>query len=96
MTRQASAKYYQKNKEKVEKKKSRKRYQNLSEEEKNKRQEYGHERYKNLSEDEKQKLVEYRKRYYEMLKITEMSLNKVFVSSCKSKNGVILQWSRTI
>ena len=29
-----------------------------------------------------------------MLKITEILLNKVFVSSCKSKNGVILQWSR--
>ena len=56
MTRQASAKYYQKTKKRL-KKKSRKRYQNLSEEEKNKRREYGHERYKNLSEDEKQKLV---------------------------------------
>ena len=52
MTRQASAKYYKKNKD-----------QNLSEEEKIKKREYGHERYKNLSEDEKQKLVAYRKRY---------------------------------
>ena len=53
MTRQASAKYYKKNKEKIQK--SRESYQNLSEEEKYKKIEYGHEQYKNLSEDEKQK-----------------------------------------
>ena len=62
MSRELSAGYYKKNKEKIHKK-SRKRYQNLTEEEKNKKQEYGCERYKNLSEDEKQKLVECRKRY---------------------------------
>ena len=43
-------------------------YQNLTEEEKNKKREYGRERYNNLSEDKKQKLVEYKKRCYEMQK----------------------------
>ena len=33
------------------------RYQSLSKEEKETKQQYGHERYKNLPEDEKQKLV---------------------------------------
>ena len=33
------------------------RYQNLSEEEKNKKREYGRERYKNLPENENQTLV---------------------------------------
>ena len=37
------------------------RYQNLSKEEQEKKQQYGRKRYKNLSEDEKQKLVEYKK-----------------------------------
>ena len=56
-----SAKYYQENKERLQKK-ARKRYQNLSTEEKGKKQQYGRERYKNLSEEKKQKLVEYRKK----------------------------------
>ena len=43
---------------------SRERYQNLTNEEKTKKQEYGRERYKNLSENEKQKLSEYRKRSF--------------------------------
>ena len=36
----------------------------LSKEEKEKKQQYGHERYKNLTEDKKQNLVEYRTKYY--------------------------------
>ena len=60
-----SARYYQKNKEKIQKKFC-EREQSLTEEENNKNREYGHERYKNLSEDEKQRLVEYRKRYYKI------------------------------
>ena len=75
MTRQASVKYCQK-KQKV-KKKSCSRYQNPTEEEKNKKWEYGHERSKNLSENEKQKLIEHRKRH-EMWKITERLFSKVF------------------
>ena len=48
---------------KVYKKKARERYQNLSKEEKEEKQQYGLERYKNLPEDAKQKLVEYIKKY---------------------------------
>ena len=47
---------------------SRKRYQNFTEEEKNRKWKYYRERDKNLSEDEKERLVEYRKRCYEMRK----------------------------
>ena len=43
MSKNFSAKYYQ----------ARERYQNLSKEEKEKKQQYGHERYKNLLEDGK-------------------------------------------
>ena len=64
MSKNLSAKYYQENKERLQKK-ARKRYQNLSKEEKGKKQQYGRERYKNLSEEKKQKLVEYRKNIIE-------------------------------
>ena len=56
-----------KNKEKLLRKVS-ERYQDLSINKKNKKQEYDSEQYKNLLEDEKQRLVECRKR---MLKIME-------------------------
>ena len=52
MTREPSAKYYQRNKEKIQEY-LRERYQNLTEEGKNKRREYGRERYENFVEDEK-------------------------------------------
>ena len=39
------------------KRKACERYQNLSKEEKERKQQYGHESYKNLSEDEKQSLL---------------------------------------
>ena len=60
MAKNLSAKYYQENKERLQKK-ARERYQNLSKEDKEKKQQYGCERYKTLSEEEKQKLVEYKK-----------------------------------
>ena len=41
---------------------ARERYQNLSKEEKEKKQEYGRQRYKNFALDEKNKLVGYRKK----------------------------------
>lgn len=41
-------------------KKSCERYQDVTEEEKNKKREYGRERYRNLFENEKQKLFESR------------------------------------
>ena len=46
-----------KKKERKDLKKSHERYKNLSEEEKNKKSEYGRERYKNLSEDKKNKHI---------------------------------------
>ena len=47
-------------------KKAHERYQDLSEEQKNKKQKYSRKQYKNLSEDEKQRLVEYRKNCIKM------------------------------
>ena len=40
------------------------KYRNLSEEDKNKKREYGKNRYHNMSEEKKQKLKEYQKRKY--------------------------------
>ena len=62
MCKNSSAKYYQENKEKLQKT-AHERCQSLSKGEKEKKQQYSCERYKNLSEDEKNKLVEYRKKY---------------------------------
>ena len=56
-------KYYQKNKEKLQNE-ARERYQNLSEEEKEKKCQYHCDRTKNLSEEEKQKKVEDMGNYY--------------------------------
>ena len=66
MSKNLSAKYYQENKERLQKK-SRERYQNLSKHKK-KQHDHGHEHYKNLSEDDKSKLVQYIKKYYKMRK----------------------------
>ena len=93
MTRQASAKYYQKDNEKIFKSVL-KGIKILQKKKRNKKGEYGLECCKNLSEDEKQKLVEHRKRYYEIQKITERTFNKVPVSCYRSKNGTVLRWSR--
>ena len=67
MSKSSTAKYYEGNKERLQKKAC-ERCQSFSKEEKEKKQQYGCKRYKNLSEDEKQKLVEYRKKYYGMKK----------------------------
>ena len=61
MLKTLSAKYYQKNKERLQKN-AREKYQNLSKEEKEKKLHHGHEHYKNLLKNEAQKLVEYRKK----------------------------------
>ena len=58
MSKDSSAKQYQENKERLQKKLV-----------KNKKRQYGHERYKNLSEYEKQKLVEHRKQYCKIRKM---------------------------
>ena len=60
MSKNLSAKYYQENKERLQKK-ARERYQNLSKEEKEKKRQHGRERYQNLSEEEKQKYYRMRK-----------------------------------
>ena len=65
MSKHISDKYYQHNKERLQKKAC-KRYQDISKEKKVEKQQYGHKRYKNLSKDEKEKLVEHRKKYYAM------------------------------
>ena len=48
MSKTLSAKCYQENKERLQKKQTRERYQNLFAEEKEKKQQYGCEHYKNL------------------------------------------------
>ena len=55
MSKNLSAKYD--NKIKTTKKKPRERYQNLSKDEKRKKQQYGRECYKNISEDERKGLL---------------------------------------
>ena len=77
MSENLSAKYYQENKEKIQKKlvKDIKIFFNEK-----KKQHYGHECYKNLSENEKQKLVEYWKKY------RMISFALTFESSLSTKN----------
>ena len=54
--------YYQRNKVRL-KKQARDKYKNLSEEEKNKKREYGKKRYHNMFGEKKQRLKEYQKNY---------------------------------
>ena len=67
MSKYLSAKYYQENKERLQKK-AHEGYQNRSKQVKGRKRQCSRERYKNLSEDEKNKLVEYRKKCYKMRK----------------------------
>ena len=53
-----------------------KKDRNLSEEDKNKRKEYGKNRYHNISEEKKQKLKEYRKKYREKARGKYINLSK--------------------
>ena len=80
MSKTLSAKYYQVNKETPQKKTIRKSYQNLSKEEKKKRQ-YDLEHYKNLSEDKKQKFVKYRKKFYRSEKSNDLEILKVYIKT---------------
>ena len=50
------------------KKQARNKYRNLSEEDKEKKREYGKNRYHNMPEEKKQKLKEYQKRRYQEAK----------------------------
>ena len=69
MSKNSSAKYYQENEERPQRK-AHKRYRSLSKKDKEKKWQYACELYKNLPQDEKQKLVEHRKKYYKMRKNT--------------------------
>ena len=62
MSKNLSAKYYQENKKRLQKK-ARERYQNLSKEEKEKKGQYGR---KISLKMKKNRLDEYRKKYYQM------------------------------
>ena len=64
----SSAKYYQNNKERLEKKNLVKDIKVFLKKKKKKEWQNGLEQYKSLQEDEKQKLVEFRKKYYKMRK----------------------------
>ena len=59
--------YYKSNKDRL-KKQERDKYRNLSEEDMNKKREYGKNRYYNMSEEKKQRLKEYQKNYYKTKK----------------------------
>ena len=61
MSENLSSKYYQENKERLQRTLM-KDIKMFLKNKKKKKQQYGQERYKNLSEYEKQKLVEYRKK----------------------------------
>ena len=69
MSKNSSTKYYQENKERLQKKAC-EICQGLSKEEKEKKQQYDCECRKNLPEHKKQKLAEYSKKYYRMRKST--------------------------
>ena len=60
--------YYKNNNERL-KKQARDKYRNLSEEDKNKKREYGKNRYHNMSEENMQKLKEYQRKYREAKKV---------------------------
>ena len=65
--------YYENDKERL-RKEVRDKYRNLSEEEKNKKMEYGKNRYRNMSEE---KIIEYQKNYSEA-KSLNIIMNKIF------------------
>ena len=65
MSECADLTYYQKNGDVIL---NRAKYRNLSEEEKNKKREYGKNRYHNMSEEKKIRLKEYQKKYREAKK----------------------------
>ena len=57
------AKDYYKNDKEILREQARDKYRNLSEGEKNEKQNYGRNRYHNMSEEKKQRLREYQKNY---------------------------------
>ena len=71
--------YYENDKERL-RGQVRDKYRNLSEEEKNKKREYGRNRYRNMSEEKKQRLKEYQKNYHKAKKSLNIIINKIFFS----------------
>ena len=86
-----SAEYYQKNKERLQKK-ARERYQDLSVEGKNKKRQYACERHSNLSEEEKNNKCQYgHKRYKNLPEDEKQSLvgyRKNYSKMYKIKNNL--------
>ena len=76
MPKDSLAKYYQNNKERLQKKLV-KNIKVFLKKKKKKKQQYGREQYKNLLKDEKQKLVEYRKKYHKMRKMPYYNYKKL-------------------
>ena len=79
--------YYKNNNERL-KKHAKDKYRNLSEEDKNKKREYGKNRYHNMSEEKKQRLKEYQKRKYQEAK-TNYSLSDSLSDEVNSKSSLI-------
>ena len=69
MSKNWSAKYYQKNNERVQKRAC-ERNKVFPKKKKEKKQDYGQKQYQNLFEDDKEKLIGYRKNYLKGLQIT--------------------------
>ena len=67
-------KYYQKHKERLQKK-ARERYQDLSEEEKDKRRKKARERYQNFTEEEKDK----KRQYYQDVSRSNLSVEEIII-----------------
>ena len=67
-------KYYQKQREKLQKE-ARERYQNLSEEKKDKRQKKARERYQNFTEEEKEK----RRQYYQNISRSYLRIEEIII-----------------
>ena len=57
---------------------ARDKYRNLSEEEKNKKREYGKNRFHNMSENEKKRLKDYQKNYFEAQRSQYIIIIKYF------------------
>ena len=76
MSKSLWAKYYQENKERLQKI-ARERYQNLSKEEKEKKQQYGYGRFKNLSQNENKSFLSIEKIIIEWEKMFYCNYKKV-------------------
>ena len=79
MSQCANLTYHQK-KQRRDTKQSKRLYKNLSEEEKNKKREYGKNRYCNMSEEKKQRFKKYQKKCRYAKKSLNIIMNKILFS----------------